>query len=90
MNREQLIVDIKRFMIKELNLKRSESDIRDDAPLFGPESLGIHAHDAIQLAAVAEARYNVRIAVDTDEGRQAISSVNALADYIFEHGATEQ
>lgn len=89
MTREQLIVDLKRFMIKELKLKRAEDQIKEDAALFGPDGLGIDSLDGIQLGVAAEARYNVRIPIDTDEGKQALSSLNALADYIFKFGPTE-
>jgi acyl carrier protein len=83
MDKENLVKDLKAFMVAELKLKRNVDAIGDDAALFGPEGLGIDSLDGIQLGVAAENRYSVRIPIDTDEGKQALSSVNALADYIL-------
>lgn len=83
MDKADLVKDLKSFMISELKLKRNADDIQDDGKLFGPEGLGIDSLDGIQLGVAAEGRYNVKIPIDTDEGKQALSSVNALADFIL-------
>jgi len=83
MDKEHLVKDLKEFMISELKLKRTIGDMIDSAKLFGPDGLGIDSLDGIQLGVAAEQRYGVKIPVDTDEGKQALSSINALADYIL-------
>ena len=86
MNKQELVSDIKRFMISELKLKIGEDAINDDAPIFGSRGLGVDSLDGIQIGVSAEARYNVRIPLDTDEGKQALSSINNLADYVMKYG----
>lgn len=89
MNRDELIVDIKRLLIKELDLRLEECNIKDDMPLFDDAGLGIYTSLAPTFAAAAEARYNVRIDMDGDEGKRAISSIKALADHVFKYGPTD-
>ena len=88
MNRDELMVDIKRLLIKELDLRLQESDIKDDMSLFDENGLGIYASLAPTFAAAAEARYNVRIDMDCEEGKSAIASVKALAEHVFTYGPT--
>jgi acyl carrier protein len=81
MDRADLLLDIKRLIISELDLRdRSEVDILDDELLFGGR-LGLDSLDALQLAMALEERFEVKI----PEGEQAkaiFASVSAIADFI--------
>jgi len=83
MQKQELIADLKQFMITELKLRKQAADIKDDAQLFGPEGLGIDSLDGLQLGLAAEQRYSVKIPVDSDAGKNALASVSSLADYII-------
>ncbi len=81
MDREDLKLEIKRLLIEELDLRdRVESDILDDAPLFG-EGLGLDSLDALQLAMAIEERFGVRIP-EGEEAKAIFASVAAIADHI--------
>lgn len=81
MDREDLKLEIKRLLIEELDLRdRVESDIVDDAPLFG-EGLGLDSLDALQLAMALEERFGVRIP-EGEEAKAIFASVDAIADHI--------
>lgn len=72
---------IKCALIKELNLQgMAPSDINDDAPLFN-EGLGLDSLDAVEIVVLVQNQFGVVIK-DMDEGREALRSVNALADFI--------
>ena len=79
----ELKSEIKRLMIEQLDLRgKSESDIEDDAPLFGG-GLGLDSLDALQLAMAIEERFGVAVP-EGDEGRRVFASVNAIARYVVE------
>jgi acyl carrier protein len=82
-NKHALVKDLKGFMVSELKLKRGVDDIKDDAQLFGPDGLGIDSLDGLSLGVAAETRYGIKIDPTSDEGKAALSSVNALADHIM-------
>lgn len=82
MDRTALIADLKSFMIAELGLKRGADDIKADAPLFGPDGLGIDSLDGLQLGLAAEKKYGIKVDPESDQGRAALASLNALADHI--------
>ncbi|HRI71505.1 MAG TPA: hypothetical protein PK156_45035 [Polyangium sp.] len=88
MNRDELVVDIKRLMIRDLDLLLQETDIKDDMLLFDENGLGLYSSLVPKFVAVVEARYNVPINLNDEEGRAAISSVQALADYLMKYGMT--
>jgi acyl carrier protein len=80
-NLDSLCSEIKRLIVKELNLEgRDPSSIADDAPLFG-EGLGLDSLDALQLAVALEEQMGVRIP-DGDETRVVFRSVRALAEHV--------
>lgn len=74
---------LKKVIIEELNLEDiSPEDIEDDAPLFG-EGLGLDSLDAVEIVVLLEKFFGVEVK-NLDEGREAFSSINALAAYIEE------
>jgi acyl carrier protein len=79
----ELVQEIKRLMIEQLDLRgKTESDIDDDAPLFGA-GLGLDSLDALQLAMAIEERFGVAVP-EGDEGRRVFASVNAIARHVAE------
>ena len=79
----ELVSEIKRLMIEQLDLRgKTESDIDDEAPLFGA-GLGLDSLDALQLAMAIEERFGVAVP-EGDEGRRVFASVNAIARYVVE------
>lgn len=58
-------------------------DIPDDEPLIGSHSaLALDSLDALQISLAVKKAYGVRIEGAVD-GRKALASINALADYIL-------
>ena len=81
MSPDQLRGELKRLIVRELNLKgRDPASIDDDAPLFGA-GLGLDSLDALQLAMSIEEQLGVRIP-EGDEARAVFKSVRAIADYV--------
>lgn len=72
--------EIKDLIISSLKLDRSVESIENDAPLF-QTGLGLDSIDALELAVAIERKYGVTIP-DEKVGKQAFSSVGALAEYV--------
>ena len=78
-------LQLKKAIIRELHLEDMTPERIDDAaPLFGEgEGLGLDSLDAVELAVLVQREFGVEIE-DSDEVRQAFSSINALAAYVEE------
>ena len=66
---------------------KSEPDagLRDDEPLFGPESrLDLDSLDGLQISMAIQKKYGIRLA-DSKDLRRALVSLITLADYIEAH-----
>lgn len=88
MNRDELILDIKKHLIEDLNLEDMEpADIIDEAPLFG-EGLGLDSIDALEVVVILDNHYGIVIK-DEELGRKVLQSVNTMADHILEQKALE-
>jgi acyl carrier protein len=87
MAKEELLLQLKTQIIKYLNLMDIEpEDIKNDAPLFGPESeIELDSIDAIELSVLMEREYDLKI-TDPKKGRKVMASVNVMADFIIENG----
>ena len=74
--------NLKAQIIEQLNLEDlTPADIRDDAPLFGDNGLGLDSIDALEFIVLLDSNYGIKIA-DPAEGKEIFQSVNTLADYI--------
>jgi acyl carrier protein len=78
----ELILELKNEIIEALNLDLTPDQIDDDAPLFG-DGLGLDSIDALELVVILE-KYGIQIKTE-EEGKQAFTSVRALAQYVHEH-----
>lgn len=78
--------DIKKLIIKSLELEDiSVEDIEDDAPLFN-DGLGLDSIDALELGMAIKKKYNLTLNSDKDENSKIFYSVKTLADYIRGQG----
>lgn len=78
----ELKENLKAQIIEQLSLEDlTPADIKDDAPLFGEDGLGLDSIDALEFIVLLESNYGIKIA-DPSQGREIFHSVNSLADYI--------
>lgn len=78
--------DIKKLIIKSLELEDiSVDDIKDEDPLFN-EGLGLDSIDALELGMALKKKYNLTLSSDKDENSELFYSVKTLADYIRGQG----
>lgn len=78
--------DIKKLIIKSLELEDiSVDDIKDEEPLFN-EGLGLDSIDALELGMTLKKKYNLTLSSDKDENSELFYSVKTLADYIRGQG----
>ncbi|WP_343635286.1 phosphopantetheine-binding protein [Fluviicola sp.] len=74
--------NLKAQIIEQLNLEDlTPADIKDDAPLFGEDGLGLDSIDALEFIVLLDSNYGIKIS-DPSEGKEIFHSVNTLADYI--------
>lgn len=80
----QLIDQLKKQIIEELNLEdMTTQDIEVDAPLFG-EGLGLDSIDALELIVLLEREYGIKLS-NPAEGKEIFKSVASIADYVSQH-----
>jgi acyl carrier protein len=83
---EPLQQEIKQAIVRSLRLPMSPDEIADDAPLFGPDGLGLDSVDVLELVLEIERSFGVKIE-DQDTGMQALRSINTIAEFIRERRA---
>lgn len=74
---------IKEMMVKNLMLQITADEIGDDAPLFGPNGIGLDSIDALELAVGLEKTFGVSVP-NAEVATQVLRSVNSIHDYILE------
>jgi acyl carrier protein len=78
---DALIDKLKGEIISQLNLEDlKKEDIADDAPLFG-EGLGLDSIDALELIALLDKNYGIKVANPAD-GKKIFVSVRTMAQFI--------
>ena len=78
---DDLNQELKKFIVEVLNLEDVNlDDIGDDDPLFG-SGLELDSIDGLELVLQLEKIYGVKIG-SSEESRDALKSINVLADFI--------
>ena len=78
---ENLIENLKKQIIEQLNLAEIKpEDIDSSAPLFG-EGLGLDSIDALELIVLLEKNYGLKIQEPKD-AKNIFQSIKTLAEYI--------
>jgi acyl carrier protein len=73
---------LKAMIVQKLNLKAVTADsFADDAPLFGPQGIGLDSVDALELVLAIESEYGIQIQ-DAEVGKEAFASARVLCDFV--------
>lgn len=72
---------IKDLMVENLMLQVSSSEIGDEQPLFGPDSLGLDSVDALQLVVALDKTFGLKIP-DPAAARQILQNVNSIVQAV--------
>ena len=81
---DTLTLELKKEIIKVLNLEGlTPENIDENAPLFG-EGLGLDSIDALELIVLMEKNYGIKLS-NAAEGKEIFKSVKIMADYIATH-----
>lgn len=79
---DPLSARLKTLIVETLKLDDLRpDDIPDDEPLFGSSRFGLDSIDALELVVKLEKEFGIKIG-SSEESRQALASVGALAAYI--------
>ncbi len=79
--KEVTLDELKRLLVANCMLRISPEDIKNDTPLFGPDSLGLDSIDALQMTVALESTYGIAIK-DPETARQAFQSLNHLHEWL--------
>jgi acyl carrier protein len=88
MGKEEKLAEIKDklkvHLIEQLSLDDiTPEEIDDDMQLFG-EGLGLDSLDAVEIVVLLQRNFNLEVK-DIEQSREVFTSVNTLADYIYEN-----
>lgn len=82
MNREVLQKEVRETLVRSLMLRMKPEEIRADAPLFGPQGIGLDSIDALQLVVALEKKFGLMIK-DSAAGQKILQSVDSIVDSIL-------
>jgi len=77
---------IKNLMVENLMLQVSPGEIKDDLPLFGPDSLGLDSVDALQLVVALDKTFGLKLR-DPEAAKQVLQNVNSMAEAVQQNAS---
>lgn len=85
MNKDQLIQELKDFIVDVLDLEDVDpQELKADEPLMS-EELGLTSIDMLELTVGVEKKYKVKIG-NVETAKAAFQSISSLADFIIHNG----
>jgi acyl carrier protein len=73
--------DLKAMLVEVLMLEVTAEEIGDDAPLFGPDSIGLDSVDALQIVVSLDKKFGLKIS-DQTEAKKILTSVSTMAEAV--------
>lgn len=78
----KLKYELKKLIIEECEKDCNIEDVKDDSPLFGPESvLELDSMDALQISMALHKKYGLKT-TDSKKLKKIMVSINSLAEFI--------
>ena len=79
------LAEVKAMLLNAVDACEPSGGLRQDEPLFGPDSrLDLDSLDGLQLSVAIQKKYGIRLA-DSKDLRRALASLTILASYIAAH-----
>ena len=73
---------LKELIVREADKDTDPSEVSDDGPLFGPDSvLGLDSVDALQISMALQLEYGWEV-TDPKVARRLFANINTLADHL--------
>lgn len=86
---EGLKQEVKEVIISSLQLEDIKPEnIVDEEPLFN-EGLGLDSIDALELGVALKKKFGIKFTLEGEDAKKVFSSVNSIAEYIFEQRLKE-
>lgn len=79
-----IIQKLKELLVTRLKLKIGVDKIKEETPLFGPDSLGLDSIDVLEMVIVIKKEFGVEI-MDREASEIIFKSVGSIARYIEEN-----
>ena len=73
--------DVRALLVENTMLKVRPSDIKEESPLFGPDSLGLDSIDALQLVMAIENKYGIAIK-NAAEAKEIFKTVGTIVRWL--------
>lgn len=73
--------NLKQMVITNCMLRVTPDEIKEDVPLFGPDSLGLDSIDALQMTVAIERDYGIAIK-DPETARLAYQNLKSLREWL--------
>jgi acyl carrier protein len=78
---EVSVEELKKLLVENCVLKVKPDEITEDAPLFGPGSIGLDSLDALQMTVAIEQSFGIAI-TDSQVAREALQSLRTLQEWL--------